>query len=81
MNPPVEEFLARALQLPESDRAELAASLIDSLDRESDENAEAAWDVEIRRRLAELDSGSVKTVSWAEARRRIVDTPDGSSGA
>ena len=32
---------------------------------------EAAWSEEIRRRLERLDSGSARTISWEEARRRI----------
>ena len=37
-----------------------------------DEDAEAAWATEISRRVQELDSGAVRAVPWAEARRRIV---------
>ena len=65
------ELLKEALKLPPEARAALAGSLIDSLDQEVDEGAEAAWEAEIERRLAELDSGSVKLVPWSEARRRI----------
>jgi hypothetical protein len=36
-----------------------------------DEDAEAAWATEVKRRVAELDSGAVKSVSWAELRRRL----------
>ena len=65
------ELLREALKLPPEARAALAGSLIDSLDQEVDEGAEAAWEAEIERRLTELDSGSVKPVPWSEARRRI----------
>lgn len=64
-------LLKEALKLPPEARAALAGSLLDSLDQEVDEGAEAAWHTEIDRRLRELDSGKVKTVPWAEARRRI----------
>lgn len=62
-----------ALRLPMRSRAKLAADLIDSLDGESDDPAEVegAWAKEIERRLAEFDSGKVKSIPWAEARRRI----------
>jgi len=66
-----EDLLKQALQLSPEERAALAASLIESLDEQVDEDAEAAWALEIRRRLAELDSGAVKTIPWSEARRRI----------
>ena len=64
-------LLKEALKLPPEARAALAGSLIDSLDQDVDEGAEAAWHVEIDRRLKDLDSGEVKTVPWAEARRII----------
>src|SRR4029453_11089475 len=41
-------------------RAALAGSLLESLDTEVDEDAEAAWATEVNRRVAELDSGAVK---------------------
>jgi putative addiction module component (TIGR02574 family) len=66
-----DDLLKQALRLPPEERAALAASLIGSLDQEVDEDAEAAWEAEIHRRLAELDSRTVKTIPWSEARRRI----------
>jgi len=60
-----------ALQLPEQARAALAAELIATLDDASDPDAEALWSSEIRRRLEEVDSGAVRPIPWAEARRRI----------
>jgi len=62
----------RELRLPSEQRAALAGELIQSLDPQVDENAEAAWSLEIQRRLDRLDSGLAKTVPWAEARRRIL---------
>jgi putative addiction module component (TIGR02574 family) len=52
-------------------RAALAGSLLDSLDTDVDEDAEAAWATEVNRRVAELDSGAVKTIPWSEVRRRL----------
>jgi putative addiction module component (TIGR02574 family) len=71
MNVAAQEILNTALQLPDKDRADLAASLIASLDRPFDSDSQAAWAEEIRRRLVELDSGAVKTLSWGEAREII----------
>ena len=65
------DLLKEALKLPPEARAALAGSLLDSLDQEVDEDAEAAWHAEIDRRLRELDSGTVKPIPWSEARRRI----------
>lgn len=65
------ELLARALHLPKEARAALADSLLESLDAEIDENAEEAWQLEIRSRLAEIDSGAVELIPWHDARKRI----------
>ena len=65
------QLLAEALQLSPEQRAALAGELIRSLDSQIDEDAEAAWSAEIRRRLEWLDPGSTQTVSWSEALRRI----------
>jgi putative addiction module component (TIGR02574 family) len=65
------EILKEALALPTEARAALAGSLLDSLDTDVDEDAEAAWAAEINRRVAELDSGAVTTIPWAEVRRRL----------
>ncbi len=60
-----------ALTLPPDERAWLASELIASLDESADPDVEAAWAVEIERRIAELDSGEAETVGWEEARTRI----------
>ena len=67
------ELLEKALRLPPKARAALIASLIESLDGTSDEDAEVAWQAEIDRRARALDEGEVKLVPWAEARRQILD--------
>jgi len=66
------ELLKKALSLPVSERADLAGSLIQSLDDTQDESVEAAWDEEAARRMADIDSGTVKPVSLEEARRRLL---------
>ena len=71
MNRDAADILKEALALPSDQRAALAGSLISSLDEEPDEAVEEAWGVEIARRLAEIDSGQVKLLSWAEARNRL----------
>ena len=64
-------ILSDALALPTEARAALAGLLLESLDTEVDEDAEVAWAIEVNRRVAELDSRAVKTVPWAEVRRRL----------
>jgi putative addiction module component (TIGR02574 family) len=66
------KLLEEALKLSPEARAALAASLLESLDEGVDEDAEAAWAVEVTRRLHELDSGAVTPILWSEARRMIL---------
>jgi putative addiction module component (TIGR02574 family) len=65
------EILKKALSLPVAERAELAGSLIESLDETEDVAVEAAWDLEVIRRMQDFDSGKVKPISLEEARRRL----------
>jgi putative addiction module component (TIGR02574 family) len=65
------DLLESALRLPETERAELAAKLLSSLDSTHDLDARSAWLVEIERRVQELDSGAVTPVPWSELRARI----------
>jgi len=67
-----EQLFESALHLPDSERAELAARLIESLDSQVDEDLDAAWGTEIKRRLDDLDSGKIATIPWPEARRLIM---------
>jgi hypothetical protein len=36
-----------------------------------DEDAEAAWASEINRRVAELETGVLRPIPWADVRRRL----------
>jgi len=67
----LERVRAEALSLPETERAELAHSLVASLDGPADADAESAWDAEILRRLAEVDEGAAKLIDREEFRRRM----------
>jgi putative addiction module component (TIGR02574 family) len=71
MSPEVSELLKQALALPSEARAALAGSLLESLDGTADSDVEQAWSLEIARRIEELDSGKLKPIPWAEARRQI----------
>jgi len=77
MSRAADSLLETALRLPESERADLAARLIESLDPSQDEGAGTAWAEEIRRRTEDLDRGRVRPIPWSEARRRILDDSDG----
>ena len=65
------ELLQKALALTEEERAELAGCLMESLEAPADADTESAWQNEIARRLADLESGKAKTVSWAQVKNRL----------
>ena len=64
-------LLQKALSLSEEERADLACSLLNSLDPNVDEDAASAWDKEIARHISDLGSGQTNTVSWEEVRNRL----------
>jgi putative addiction module component (TIGR02574 family) len=66
MNALIEELSVRARALPPEDRARLAEELLASLQDEPESEADAAWDIEIRRRVEQVKSGTATLVS-AEA--------------
>jgi len=72
----ISELLRRALELPSEARAALADSLLESRDETVDAGAEEEWEQEIARRIAELDSGTVRPVSRSEARRQMLAVLD-----
>lgn len=67
----LKEVFREAAQLPERDRATLAGLLIETLDRVSEPDVEAAWSEEIRRRVAEIDAGMVELILWEEVRAEL----------
>ncbi len=66
----LESLRSEVLSLPQDERAELAQDLMASFDAPADADAAEAWDKEILRRLAEIDSGTAKLIDRAELRRR-----------
>lgn len=70
----VDELSARARALSAEDRARLQRNSLSPC-RGAEADAEAAWDPEIDRRVAEIESGAVRLIPaeevHAEARRLI----------
>ena len=68
----VEELSYKARALPPEDRVRLAEELLASV-QETDAGVEAAWEEEIKRRIAEIDGGKAKLIAaeevFAEVRR------------
>lgn len=71
MTKAAEAVLADALRLDADSRAQIASELLASLDGPSDPDAEAAWQAEIERRVADLKAGNLKLEPWEQAKRRI----------
>jgi len=65
------ELFEEAMRLDPEERATLTRLLIESLDAESEEGVDDAWMAEVERRMAELDSGAVQSLSWDELRARL----------
>jgi putative addiction module component (TIGR02574 family) len=69
------ELKQKASQLSDAERAELALSLIESLDGPADPDVEEAWRLEIERRIAQIDRSEVQLIPgdevFARLRRRL----------
>jgi putative addiction module component (TIGR02574 family) len=63
--------LEEVLRLPPEDRAEFAARLLESLHAESQDEIDEAWALEIERRCAAVDDGTLQTSDWSEVRACI----------
>jgi hypothetical protein len=59
-----DDLLVSALKLPREERARIAAELIASLAGFLDEGVEAAWDIELERRIEQVDLGEVQLLDW-----------------
>ena len=70
MNTQYQDIIDTALALPEADRADIAATLIRSLETETDADADAMWAAEIQRRLDAIDRGEVRLVPWDDVMRK-----------
>jgi len=71
----LETLRAEALALSEAERARLASDLVASLDGPADSDLAKAWDLEICRRLNEIEANPALTLEpeqvLAQARQRI----------
>jgi putative addiction module component (TIGR02574 family) len=72
----VTSILDEALRLSPTERGELAARLLDSLDPEADADVEEAWAKEIATRLEDYRAGRVKPIPGPESLRQIFSTDD-----
>jgi len=69
MSPTSEHLLEAALALPDEDRLEFAEALAASLVPEDRPPFDDSWREVIKRRSAELRSGAVTPIPWADVKR------------
>ena len=72
MSPSAQKILEEALQLPPDEIDWLVESLLIKEKGEPEAEIEAAWDVEIKRRLDEIDSGAVKMIPAEQVRAEMI---------
>ena len=58
--------------LPESERAELAHDLIVSLDAPDNVSFSSEWELEIKKRITQIDAGTAKFVDRDTFRERMI---------
>jgi putative addiction module component (TIGR02574 family) len=67
-----ERLLEAAMKLPDAERAELAAILTDSIgDGHTEEEIDAAWIAEAKRRLEDIRSGKAQTIPSEEVEQEM----------
>jgi putative addiction module component (TIGR02574 family) len=71
MRQEVLDLFRKASELTETDRAELAGLLLESIEEELEPGIEEAWAAEIERRMADFHAGKVKMIPWSEVRAQL----------
>ena len=66
MSESVEMIVAEAKRLPPDQRLTLAHRILSSVEPEQSTETDAAWDKEIRERIARYDAGGVQSIPAAE---------------
>jgi putative addiction module component (TIGR02574 family) len=69
-----QQVLREALALPPKARADIAGTLLRSLDATEDAGVDAAWAVEVEDRLREVESGEARLIPWERVQRRLEST-------
>ena len=65
------KIFSEAMQLDEFERAELAVKLMDTLDAPVDAGYDEAFEIEIRERIRQLDSGELQAIPGDEAKKMM----------
>lgn len=67
----VRQVLREALSLPPKARAEIAGTLLLSLDAPEEDGVDADGAVEVEQRVREVDSRAARLIPWERVRRRL----------
>ena len=62
----LDNLRAEVMTLTEAERAQLASELVASLDGPADHNMDKAWDIEICRRINEIEAGKAPVLDAKE---------------
>ena len=60
------QLLEQMLALDEDDRTELCGHLSESLSAERNQEYDAAWESELKERIADVERGDVKLIPWRQ---------------
>lgn len=71
MAPKPQQVLRQALSLPPKARADIASTLLYSLDRRDDPDVDEALAAELERRVRDVEAGKVKLVPWDKVQRSL----------
>lgn len=76
MAEPFDSLARRALELPVTQRSELADKLIESLDHLSAEELDQLWALEGERRYEAYRAGRIEAIPGDEVHRQIFEEPE-----
>ena len=69
MASPFEQVAEQALSLTARERLRLATELLESVEPRGEADVERAWEEEIQRRIADIDSGKARGRDWDDVKR------------
>ena len=75
--PAFEHLRSQIMILSESERAELAHDLIVSLDASDDVSFSSEWELEIKKRITQIDAGAAKFFDRDTFRERMISRMKG----
>lgn len=70
MSSAAQDLLEQAKKLPHDERQALAEAIWDTLESEPT-SLSPEWTTEVKSRIAQLEQGEVKAISWSEAEAQL----------